>query len=262
MASGGSNAPGWDIKKLQRLIVTSATYRQSSRITAAALRRDPDNRLLGRASIYRLDAETIRDNALAIGGLLTRAVGGPSVRPYQPAGLWEQVAVGGNYTSQTYVESTGPDLYRRGLYTYWKRSLPSPALVAFDAPTRELCTACRSRTNTPVQALVLLNDPTYVEAARGLAERVLREAGPDVDAQLTHAFRLCTSRPPAEVELAVLRRVVNEQCVLFERTAQDAAALIRVGASTPDALVDQRRLAAWTAVANLLLNLNETITRR
>jgi hypothetical protein len=289
-------ARGWDVKAMQKLIVLSATYRQSSHVTADLLERDPHNRLLARGARFRLDAETIRDNALAVSGLLCRKLGGPSVRPYQPAGLWEAVAVGGNYTSQTYVPSQGADLYRRGMYTYWKRSLPHPSLVAFDAPTRELCTAVRPRTNTPLQALVLMNDPTYVEAARALAQRVLEEGGPDLAGRLSYAFRRCTGRPPTSREVQVLTRVYHQHLGNYRQDVKAALALVRMGESgppcsplavrvdgptrgasrlpssplaervdspTPSAsgLQDVSELAAWTAVASLLLNLDETITR-
>src|SRR5262249_25162945 len=149
--------------------------------------KDPQNRLLARGPRVRLDAEMIRDNALAVSGLLSRKIGGPSVRPYQPPGLWEQIALGGGHRRQTHVPGKGDEVDRRGIYTYWKRSLHHPSLAAFDAPSRELCTATRPRTNTPLQALVLLNDPTYVEAARALAQRVLREGGLDLSGRLTYA---------------------------------------------------------------------------
>jgi hypothetical protein len=252
---------GWDIKALQREIVLSATYRQSSRLTPDLRDRDPDNRLLARGPRFRLDAETIRDNALAVSGLLQRGIGGPSVRPYQPAGLWEEVAVGGDYSSQKYEQDHGPALYRRGIYTYWKRSLPPPPLVAFDAPTRELCTACRSRTNTPLQALILLNDPTYVEAARALGQRVLLEAGPSLDERLTYAFRLCTARPPTVRQLEILRFSHAKQCAIYTRDRAAAAQLVTVGESSHPADFDAGELAAWTALGNLLLNLDLTMTK-
>jgi hypothetical protein len=252
---------GWDTKAMLRLVVTSATYRQSSRTTKALQLRDPQNRLLARAPRYRLDAETLRDNALAVSGLLDRTVGGPSVRPYQPAGLWEQVAVGGNYTSQVYSPSKGRGLYRRGLYTYWKRSMPHPALSVFDAPTRELCTSQRPRTNTPLQALVLMNDPTFVEASRVLAQRVLREVPPDLDARLTHAVRLCTGRAPTGQELEILKRVYSRSYERYKQDGAAARALIAVGESKAPRSLDVRELAAWTSVTNLLLNLDETISR-
>jgi hypothetical protein len=254
-------AQKWDIKALDRLIVTSATYRQSSYGTPELREKDPDNRLLARGPRFRLEAETIRDNALVMGGLLDRRIGGPSVRPYQPAGLWEQVAVGGDYSSQTYVPSKGRDLYRRGLYTYWKRSMPHPALVTFDAPTRESCTVTRARTNTPLQALVLLNDPTFLEAARALAQRILREKGLDREGRLRFAFRLCTARTPDEREVRVLVRVLDLQWKNYLRDRQAAKELLGVGELPRPATLDGAELAAWTAVSNLLLNLDETITR-
>jgi hypothetical protein len=254
-------ASGWDVKALHRLIVTSATYRQSSRVSAEQRARDPHNRLLARGPRFRLDAEAVRDNALAISGLLHRTIGGPSVRPYQPAGLWEQVAVGGNYSSQTYAQSKGRDLYRRGLYTYWKRSLPHPSLVAFDAPSREACTVVRSRTNTPLQALVLLNDPTYLEAARALAQRTLCEGGAAPGDRLTYAFRLCTARRPTAQELAILTRILDQQLLTYRQDRASAEALSRVGESERAGGLDARELGAWTAVANVLLNLDETISK-
>ena len=163
----------WDVRALQRLIVTSATYRQSSQVTRALLEKDPENRLLARAPRTRMPAEMIRDTALSVSGLLNPAIGGPSVFPYQPAGLWEEMAFGEGFTAQAYEQDHGADLYRRGMYTFWKRTVPPASLAAFDAPDREKCTARRVMTNTPLQALALLNDPTYVEAARALAERVV-----------------------------------------------------------------------------------------
>jgi hypothetical protein len=254
-------ARGWDVKALQRLIVTSATYRQSSQVSQALRERDPENRLLARGPRFRLDAEQVRDNALASAGLLDRRIGGPSVRPYQPPGLWEQVALGGDYSSQTYVQSHGPDLYRRGIYVYWKRSLPYPPLATFDAPSRESCTVSRPRTSTPLQALVLLNDPTYVEAARALAQRVLREGGPDSLGRLRYAFRLCTGRLPQGREVQVLNRVLDGQLRTYRQDHQAALDLIGTGESPTPAGLDVRELAAWTAVGNLLLNLDETMTR-
>jgi hypothetical protein len=187
---------GWDVKAMQRAIVTSATYRQSSSMTAALRERDPDNRLLARASRLRFQAETIRDTALAASGLLNQEIGGPSVLPYQPKGLWEEMAFGEGFSGQAYEQSHGKDLYRRGMYTMWKRSVPPASLAIFDAPDREKCTARRSLTNTPLQALTLMNDPTYVEAARALAQRALLEGGKDDKSRVIYAFRLATARTP------------------------------------------------------------------
>ena len=166
----------WDVKAMQRLIVTSATYRQSSQVSAELLEKDPENRLLARGPRFRLPAEMVRDNALAVSHLIDKSIGGPSVFPYQPPGIWEELSRGETFTAQEYHESTGPDLYRRSMYTFWKRTVPPAALNTFDAPDREKCTSRRLITNTPLQALVLLNDPTYVEAARALAQRAMLEA--------------------------------------------------------------------------------------
>ena len=199
-----------------RLIVTSATYRQSSVIYARTLAEDPENRLLARGPRVRLQAEFIRDQALAISGLLDGRIGGPSVSPYQPPrtlGRTRLPADGKNWTAQTYTQSHGKDLYRRTMYTYWKRTSPPPTLATFDAPDRETCTVRRSRTNTPLQALVLMNDPTYVEASRKLAERIMTEAGRLDDARIAFAFRLATARTPDREEAGVLEQI-------FERTAR------------------------------------------
>jgi len=186
----------WDVKGLQRLIVTSATYRQSSEASKELIEKDPENRLLARGPRFRLPAEVVRDNALAASGLLNPAIGGPSVYPYQPPGVWEEMAVGLVVTAQSYTPSHGADLYRRSLYTFWKRSVPPPTMITFDAPDREKCTARRLLTNTPLQSLVLLNDPTYVEAARALAARALTQAGSDPEERIRYVFRLATARLP------------------------------------------------------------------
>ena len=183
---------GWDIRAMQRLIVTSATYRQSSKVTPALLEKDPENRLLARGPRLRLPAEMIRDTALAASGLLNDEIGGPSVLPYQPKGLWEEMAFGDGFSAQAYEQSHGPDLYRRGMYTFWKRTVPPASLATFDAPDREKCTARRALTNTPLQALALMNDPTYVEASRALAQRALLEGG--TDDEEPHRLRL----PPGD----------------------------------------------------------------
>ncbi len=252
---------GWDIKAMQRLIVTSATYRQASTVTPALLERDPENRLLARAPRLRLPAEMIRDTALAASGLLNGEIGGPSVLPYQPAGLWEEMAFGEGFTMQAYEQSHGKDLYRRGLYTFWKRTVPPASMATFDAPDREKCTARRAQTNTPLQALVLLNDPTYVEAARALAERAVREAGTGADARIAHAFRLATARRPTAREVSVLRTLHQTQLASFRRNRTAADDLLRVGESPRQTRLDAADLAAWTMVASTILNLDETITR-
>src|SRR5262245_30871785 len=205
---------GWDVKALVKMIVMSATYRQSSAVLAEHLAKDPDNRLLARAPRLRLPAEFIRDQALAVSGLMNGDIGGKSVFPYQPPGLWEELmsrADGANWTAQTYTPSKGRDLYRRTMYTFWKRTCPPPTLATFDAPDRETCTVRRARTNTPLQALVLLNDPTYVEASRKLAERIMTEAGPSPDERIALGFRLVTARQPTPRELTILRGVFDRQ---------------------------------------------------
>jgi len=246
---------------MQRLIVTSATYRQSSRVTPELAERDPENRLLARGPRFRLPAELIRDNALAASGLLDDRIGGPSVYPYQPKGLWEEMAFGSGFSGQTYTESTGRDLYRRSMYTVWKRTVPPAALVTFDAPDREKCTARRSVTNTPLQALVLLNDPTYVEAARVLAARMLTEGGSTASRRIDFAFRLATGRIPDPQERAVLAEAAQEALADYRMHSGEAAALLTIGASKSDPKLDPKELAAWTTVASIILNLDETITK-
>lgn len=252
---------GWNIKAMQKLIVTSATYRQSSKVTPALVERDPENRLLARGPRFRLPAEMVRDNALAISGLLNEKLGGPSVRPYHPKGLWEEMAFGDGFSAQEYVQSHGADLYRRSMYTFWKRSVPPPTLVTFDAPDREKCIARRALTNTPLQALILLNDPTYIEAARALAARTLRAGGKDAHSRIAFAFRQATARQPAPEELRVLNALLKQQLARYRREQQAAEQLLKVGESPVDARLDKADLAAWTMVMSAILNLDETITR-
>ncbi|HVU86769.1 MAG TPA: PSD1 and planctomycete cytochrome C domain-containing protein [Pirellulales bacterium] len=262
--TSGASAKPWDVKALCRLIVTSATYRQSSHARADLAARDPDNRLLGRAPRGRLIAEFIRDQALAVSGLLDSRIGGPSVSPYQPAGLWEELAFradGKNWTAQTYTQSHGADLYRRTMYTFWKRTSPPPTLITFDAPDRETCTVRRATTNTPLQALVLLNDPTYVEASRKLAERVMTEAPQSPDERIAFAFRLATARRPSEAEIGVLRRVYEEQLAAYRAHPEAAQKLLAVGEAPRNDKLDAAELAAWTMVASMILNLDETVTK-
>ncbi|HEV3021758.1 MAG TPA: DUF1549 and DUF1553 domain-containing protein, partial [Pirellulales bacterium] len=254
---------GWNVKQLLRMMVTSAAYRQSSAATPELLAKDPENRCLGRAGRLRLPAELIRDQALAAAGLLDDRIGGLSVSPYQPPGLWEELMSredGANWTAQTYVQSHGPDLYRRTMYTFWKRTSPPPTLATFDAPDRETCTVRRARTNTPLQALVLLNDPTYVEAARKLAERLVSEAG-STNERIALAFRLVLARRPKENELAVLRKVYEQQLAVYRADRNAALALLSVGESPRDESFDAAELAAWASVSSVILNLDEAVTR-
>jgi uncharacterized protein DUF1553/uncharacterized protein DUF1549/concanavalin A-like lectin/glucanase superfamily protein/cytochrome c len=252
---------GWDIRAMQRLIVTSATYRQSSRVTPALVEKDPENRLLAHGPRFRLAAELVRDNALAASGLLNERIGGPSVLPYQPAGIWEELAFGDGFSAQEYVQSHGGDLYRRSMYTFWKRTAPPASLAAFDAPDREKCVARRALTNTPLQALVLMNDPTYVEAARSLAQRALKEGGKDANSRIVYAFRMATSRKPAKGEVSVLRSLLDQQISHYRNEKDAAAAVVGVGESKLDERADNRDLAAWTIVMSAILNLDETITK-
>ncbi len=250
---------GWDVKAMMRLMVTSSTYRQSSRLTPELRERDPQNRLLARGPRFRLQAEFLRDQALAASGLLVTTIGGPSVRPYHPPGLYEQVVSGKG--AKTYVVGKGDELYRRSLYTYWKRSVPHPGMLVFDAPFREICAVRRSRTNTPLQALNLMNDPTHVEAARFLAQRMIREGGATAAEQLTHGFRLILARVPRAAELAILVAAHERALGEFQRDPAGAAALVKVGTSPADSTLDTVRLAALTTVASTILNLDETVTK-
>lgn len=256
--------PKWDTKAMVRLIVTSATYRQTSMATPDLLARDPENRLLARGSRIRLPAEFIRDQALAISGLLDPEIGGRSVEPYQPPGLWEELmsrSDGAKWTAQVYHQDHGKDLYRRTMYTFWKRTSPPPSLTTFDAPDRETCVVHRSITNTPLQALVLMNDPTYVEASRKLAERMMNEAGPDENSRICFAFQNATSREPRAQELAVLKKIYEAQLDVYRSDPAAATKLLAVGESARDTKLDVPELAAWTTVASVILNLDETITR-
>jgi hypothetical protein len=252
---------GWNIKAMMRLIVTSSTYRQSSRETKEMAERDPENRLLARGPRFRLPAEMVRDNALDVAGLLDTRIGGPSVYPYQPKGLWEEMAFGGGFSGQSYTPSTGEDLYRRSMYTVWKRTVPPPSLTTFDAPDREKCTARRTITNTPLQALVLLNDPTYVEASRVLAEKTIFQAGEDPEKRVDFAFRLATDRKPQPQERAVLLTLAREELAEYQRDKTSAMKLIGVGAAQRNPNMDPAELAAWTIVASTILNMDETITK-
>jgi hypothetical protein len=252
---------GWDVKAMMRLIVTSSTYRQSSRETKEMAERDPENRLLARGPRFRLPAEMVRDNALDVAGLLDTRIGGPSVYPYQPKGLWEEMAFGGGFSGQSYTPSTGEDLYRRSMYTVWKRTVPPPSLTTFDAPDREKCTARRTITNTPLQALVLLNDPTYVEASRVLAEKTISQAGRDPEKRVDFAFRLATDRKPQPQERAVLLTLAREELAVYRRDKTSAMKLIGVGEAKRNPKLDPAELAAWTTVASTILNMDETITK-
>ena len=245
----------WDVKAIQRLIVTSATYRQSSQISEQGLRTDPTNRWLSRAPRFRLPAEVIRDQALVAGGLLVRTLGGPSVRPYQPEGLWKEIA------SDEYVQDHGSRLYRRSMYTFWKRTVPPPTMTTFDATSRELCVMNRSQTNTPLQALALLNDTTYVEAARGLASRMMLESRGDVEHRLDWGFRVVLSRAATAPERTVLVARYRQVLEHYRGHRKEAGMLVSIGESPVRQELDTAELAAYTILASLLLNLDETVMR-
>ena len=251
---------GWNVKALMKRMVLSATYRQDSSASPELLTRDPENRLLARGPRFRLPAEVIRDQALEISGLLKNRLGGPSVYPYQPEGLYKGIVVAANYPGTKYVESTGDDLYRRSLYTFWKRTVPHPTMTVFDAPDREFCVVRRTPTNTPLQALTLLNDPIFVEASRKLAERMIHEGGATEDLRLAYAFRLATGRLPDIEEKRILRKKLDEMMKEFRGDEAGARGLLGVGKSGHDPAIPASELAAYTAVANLILNLDETIT--
>lgn len=244
---------GWDIKRMHKLIVTSAVYRQSSRVEKEL--KDPDNRLLSRFPRNRLSAEMIRDQALFASGLLVEHQGGPSVKPYQPPGLWDELSGTGDYTPDT-----GDKLYRRSLYTFWKRTVAPPTLAAFDAAGRETCWVRETRTNTPIQALTLLNDVTFVEAARAMAQHVIR-AAKSPEERLTWAFRRVLARAPTEKELSVLRRGLERQLADYRKDPVTAKKLLKVGESPADGKLDPVELAAYAEICRLILNLDEAITR-
>ena len=249
----------WDMKAMQKEIMMSATYRQSSKVTPELLAKDPENRLLARAPRLRLSAESLRDQALAVSGLLVEKIGGPSVKPYMPDGVWDETSKYGDLRG--YKEDSGEGLYRRTLYTIWKRTAAPPSMLLFDSPNREICTVKRSRTNTPLQALALLNEVTYVEAARSLAQRMILEGGATPEARIDWAFRRTTGRKPTEREVKVLAEGLARRALRFQQTPDEAKKLLAIGAAKADAKVDPVELASYTATANVLLNLDEVITR-
>jgi len=247
---------GWDVKGLLKTLVSSATYRQSSSVTAALLQKDPENRLLARGPRLRLSPEMVRDQALAISGLLVERLGGPSVKPYQPAGLWMEL------TGEDYHQDSGENLYRRSLYTFWKRTAPPPAMMNFDASARETCFVRESRTNTPLQALNLMNDVTFVEAARVLAQRIMIEGGTTPEQRLPFAFRLATGRLPNSKEQKILLAGFERHRSVYQSQPAEAVKLIASSGQFPvDEKLDMCELAAYTAQASLILNFDEVITK-
>jgi hypothetical protein len=249
---------GWDTKLLQKLIVTSATYRQTSRVTLELQQRDPENRLLARGPRFRLPAEMIRDQALYVAGVLTEKIGGPSVKPYQPPDLWNDLSMQDTH----YVQSKGSDLHRRSLYTFWKRTIAPPTMVAFDSAQRESCVVRETRTNTPMQALDLMNDVTFVEAARFLGQRMMKEGGINADTRLRFGFRAVLGRWPSTDEARILRDNLNYHLDYFSGRQNEVEAYLNQGEARADAALDRRELAAYTSVASLILNLDETVTKQ
>ena len=251
---------GWDIKQFFRTLVTSSTYRQSAQATAKKLEKDPENRLFSRGSLFRMDGEMIRDYALAASGLLVRKIGGPSVKPYQPEGVWERVAMRQSNT-RIYKQDPGSKLYRRSLYTFWKRAAPPASMEVFNAPTREHTTVRRERTNTPLQALVTMNDTQFVEASRYLAQRAMREAGDNFDQRLDYVTTRLLARDLSQNERAVAKRSYNKFIGFYRSNAAEAKKLLAAGESPPDEALPVTESAAWTMLASQMMNLDEVLNK-
>ena len=245
----------WDMKAMHRLIVTSATYRQSAAASGELLERDPENRLLARAPRLRLPAQVVRDQALFVSGLLVEKIGGQPVKPYMPPKIWSSLS------GKKYARGKGDDLYRRSLYTYWLRTIPPPVMLAFDSADRESCTVRKDKTNTPLQALTLMNNVAFVESARLLAERMIKEGGNEPESRLEYGFRIVTSRRPNDREADLLQDSLNAFIAKYQQDKQAAAALLNIGEKKRDESLDGSEVAAYTMVANTLLNLDETITK-
>ncbi len=252
---------GWDTKKMLKYMALSETYKQSAVITPELLEQDPANKLLARASRLRLTAEMIRDQALAISGLLVKEVGGPSVKPYQPEGIWEETTGGGGGSTSRYVEGTGNDLYRKSLYTFWKRTVPPPSMMTFDTASRDLCSVLRQETNTPLQALVLLNDPQMVEAARALAANTVKKFPENIEKQIGYVFQKATSRLPDAEEATMLLEHYNDMRTKMDNGVFTASEYMAIGEFKSDAGIPEKDLASLALVAHTVLNLDETITR-
>ncbi len=251
---------GWDIKHMLTLMVTSATYRQSSAGSEMLMQIDPSNRLLARGSRRRLSAEMIRDNALFVSGLLHSQMGGPSVKPHQPPGLWKEMAYGDS-KGKSYITDQGKSLYRRGLYTFWKRSILYPAFAAFDAPNREECVVNRPITNTPLQALVTLNDRTFVEAARAFAKRILESSNHTEESRITFAMESALNRPPSNQELFILISLQRDMISHYKSHPEDASKIVSAGKLQYASNLNTTELAAWIAVAQAIMNLDEFLTK-
>jgi hypothetical protein len=251
---------GWDVKQFYKLIVTSATYRQSAETTPEKLERDPQNRLFSRGPRFRMDAEMIRDSALAVSGLLVPKIGGPSVKPYQPDGVWEAVAMKESNTNK-YQRDTGESLYRRSMYWFWKRSAPPASMEIFNATAREACTVRRERTNTPLQALVTLNDPQFVESARVLATQVLKHSAGADEGRVNWIGQRLISRSFDAEEMKVIAASLAELSAYYREHADDAKLLIAVGDTPTDPQIPAEKLAAWTMLVNELMNLDEVLNK-
>ena len=251
---------GWDVRHLLKLIVTSSTYRQSSGSSPEKAAADPGNRLLSRGPRFRLDGEMIRDQALAASGLLVRKLGGPSVKPYQPPGIWFAVGYTRSNTAR-FVQDHGENLYRRSLYTFWKRTAAPPSMEVFNAPSRESCTVRRERTNTPLQALTLMNDPQFIEAARHLATNAINACGPNSQARIDHITTRVLARTFDKVEHALIARSLRVFREAYQADPTGARALVAIGESETDATIPAPELAAWTMVASQILNFDEAITK-
>jgi hypothetical protein len=249
------------MKRFMKRLVMSATYRQSAHVTPEIVARDPANRLLSHGPRHRLDAETIRDQAFYLAGILVEHLGGPSVKPPQPAGLWEAVGYTDSNTARFTADTGAEKVHRRSLYTFWKRTSPPPQMTTFDAPSREACLVRRERTNTPLQALLLLNEPQMIEASRGLAERTLREAGPTTDDRLIYMFRLAAARRPDTRDLAELNAALQDFLAHYSKQVAAARELISTGETKPDPRFTPGELAAWTMIGNVILNLDEVLNK-
>jgi mono/diheme cytochrome c family protein len=257
MSPADAKAKPWDVKHMLRLMLKSATYQQSSKATAETLKRDPKNLLYARAPRYRLEAEMVRDQALALSGLLSKKMGGPSVYPPQPGGLW-QAAFNGQ---RTWATSSGEDKYRRGVYTFWRRTIPYPSMTTFDAPSRETCAIRRIRTNTPLQAFVTLNDPVYVESAQALARRIVKEGGASTEERVKFGLQLCLGRPAQEAQVRALSELFVKQQERFRKDAPAAKTMATDPLGPVTQGMNEADLAAWTVVANVLLNMDSVLTR-
>jgi hypothetical protein len=252
---------GWDVKQILKTILMSKTYQQSSVLSPRAIERDPENRLLARGPRFRLEGEVIRDSALAVSGLLQPTIGGPSVYPYHPTGLWLEINNRPNYSREYPHQTDVTQHLRRSVYTFWKRTVTPPSLATFDAPSREYCVVRRSITNTPLQAFVMMHDPQFVEAAKFLAERMLKAGGDSSESQIEFGFRLTTSRRPSPDEVTILRQTFSHWLGRYKQDQDAAKRLLSIGTAEIPRVDDSIQLAAMTQVARMLINLSEFLTK-